>query len=101
MITEIATILIDPAQADAFEAAVASAAPVLRAAEGSHSMALERVIETPGKYLLRVQWDSVEHHTVTFRESEGFKQWRALAGPFFAGTPQVEHTDTVGTFFQD
>jgi quinol monooxygenase YgiN len=99
MITEIATITIDPARADAFEAAVASAAPVLRAAAGSHSMALERVIEAPGKYLLRVQWDSVDHHMVTFRESDGFKAWRALAGPFFAVTPTVEHTEAVGRFF--
>ncbi len=99
MITEIATIMIDPANAAAFEAAIESAAPVLRAAEGSHSMALERSIEEPGKYLLRVQWDSVDHHMVTFRQSEGFKAWRALAGPFFVGTPVVEHTDAVGHFF--
>jgi quinol monooxygenase YgiN len=99
MITEIATITIDPAQADAFEAAVASAAPTLRAAEGSHSMALERVIEVPGKYHLRVHWESVEHHMVTFRQSDGFRAWRALAGPFFVGTPVVEHTQAVGRFF--
>ncbi|MEI9851551.1 MAG: hypothetical protein WDN24_12720 [Sphingomonas sp.] len=69
---------------------------MIEAAEGSHSMALERVIETPGQYRLRVEWDSVDHHMVTFRESPGFKEWRALAGPFFAGTPFVEHTETVG-----
>jgi quinol monooxygenase YgiN len=99
MITEIVTITIDPAKAAAFEAAVESAAPVLRAAEGSHSMALERVIETPGKYLMRVQWDSVDHHMVLFRQSEGFKQWRALAGPFFLETPHVEHSEAVGQYF--
>ncbi len=54
MIVEVAHITIDPAQAEAFEAAVAQAAAVIEAAEGSHSMALERVIETPGQYRLRV-----------------------------------------------
>lgn len=98
MITEIATIMIDPSRAAGFEAAVGEAAPVLRAA-GAHSMALERVIEEPGKYHLRVQWDSVDDHMVRFRQSEGFKAWRALAGPFFVGTPVVEHTDAVGRFF--
>jgi quinol monooxygenase YgiN len=99
MITEIATITIDPARAADFEAAIAKAAAVIRAADGSHSMAVERVIETPGKYLLRVEWDSVEHHMVTFRESPAFKDWRALVGPFFVGTPVVEHSEAVGKFF--
>jgi quinol monooxygenase YgiN len=99
MITEIAKLTIDPANAAAFEAAVAQAATVLRAAEGCHHMALERVTEDPAQYRLMVQWDSVAHHMVTFRESEGFKQWRALAGPYFAAPPVVEHTETVGRFF--
>jgi len=98
MITEIAKLTIDPANAEPFEAAVAQAAEVLRAA-GAHHMALERVIEDPAQYRLMVQWDSVEHHMVTFRESDGFKQWRALAGPYFAAPPVVEHTDNVGRFF--
>ena len=99
MITEIATLTIDPAKAEQFEAAVAEASAVLRAAEGSHSMRLERVIEDPSIYHLIVQWETVDHHMVTFRESESFKQWRALAGPFFVAPPSVIHTDHVGTFF--
>lgn len=99
MITEIATIMIDPARAQDFEAAITQAAAVIRGAEGSHSMAVERVIETPGKYLLRVEWASVAHHMVTFRESPAFKDWRALVGPFFVDTPVVEHSEIVGKFF--
>ncbi len=95
MITEVAYLTIDPAGADAFEAAVAEAAPVIRAAEGNLGVALERVIEHPGQYRLMVNWTSVEDHMVTFRESEGFKRWRALAGPFFTVPPHVEHTETV------
>jgi len=99
MIMEIAHITIDPANATAFEIAVARAAPVLRAAEGCHAMSLERVIEDPARYRLRVQWTSVEHHMVRFRQSEGFKQWRALVGPFFVGVPEVEHCVVIGHFF--
>lgn len=99
MITEIAHLTIDPAKAEAFEKAVAHAAAILRAAKGSNSMALERVIEDPARYRLRVEWDSVEDHMVGFRESPGFLQWRALAGPFFVEPPFVEHTHTVGRFF--
>lgn len=42
-----------------------------------------------------VRWETVEHHTVTFRDSEGFAKWRALAGPHFAAPPQVEHVHSV------
>ena len=99
MITEIAHLTIDPANAEAFERAVEQAATILRAAKGSHSMALERVIEDPARYRLRVEWDRVEDHTVGFRESEGFTQWRALAGPYFVEPPYVEHTQSIGRFF--
>ncbi|MFT4074502.1 MAG: antibiotic biosynthesis monooxygenase family protein [Asticcacaulis sp.] len=99
MITEIATLTIDPAKAADFEAAVASAAPFFKSAEGCHGMALEAVIETPGLYNLRVLWETVDHHMVTFRESDNFQQWRALAGPFFLSPPKVVHAETRATYF--
>ncbi len=99
MITEIAHITIDPANAAAFEAAVAEAAPAFQNAEGCHGMSLERVIEDPAQYRLRVQWDSVDHHMVTFRNSDAFQIWRGLAGPFFVQPPHVEHSETAGRYF--
>ncbi|MCB2065673.1 MAG: antibiotic biosynthesis monooxygenase [Erythrobacter sp.] len=99
MIHEIAQITIDPARAAEFEAAVAAAAPHFRAAEGCRSMRLERVVEDPARYRLVVGWDSVEAHMVTFRESAGFQQWRALAGPFFTEPPVVEHWDEAARHF--
>ncbi|MEZ5742820.1 MAG: antibiotic biosynthesis monooxygenase family protein [Sphingomonadaceae bacterium] len=99
MITEIAYLTIDPARAADFEAAVAEAAPHFRTAEGCHGMALDRVVEDPAKYRLRVKWESVDHHMVTFRESPAFQEWRALAGPFFTEPPHVEHWDEAAAHF--
>ena len=99
MITEIATIVIDPVKAAAFEAAVAEAAPHFQAAEGCHGMVLDRCIEHPARYFLRVEWESVDHHMETFRASEGFQAWRALAGPFFAEPPVVAHSERAVTGF--
>jgi quinol monooxygenase YgiN len=99
MITEIAHLRIDPARAAEFEQAVERAAPLFRAAEGCHGMALERGIEDPAHYQLRVEWESVDHHMVTFRESDGFRQWRALVGEFFVEAPVVEHSRAVGKFY--
>ncbi|WP_221793792.1 antibiotic biosynthesis monooxygenase family protein [Aquisediminimonas sediminicola] len=95
MIIEIALITIDPTQAHAFEHAVAQARDIFQTAEGCRGMRLERMIEDPAKYMLRIQWDSLEHHMVTFRNSEGFQAWRALASPFFVAAPVVEHSREV------
>jgi quinol monooxygenase YgiN len=62
---------------------------------GFVSYQLHRSIETGGRYLLLVQWLTVEHHTVGFRQSPQFKQWRALLGPFFVAAPAVEHYQAV------
>ncbi len=99
MVTEIAYITIDPAKSAEFEAAVSAVASHFKSAEGCHGMRLERVEEDGALYRLSVDWASVEAHIVTFRESEGFQQWRALAGPFFVEPPKVEHWSRVGDFF--
>jgi hypothetical protein len=38
-----------------------------------------------------IWWETLENHTVDFRESPAFAEWRAIVGPFFAQPPQVEH----------
>jgi hypothetical protein len=47
--------------------------------------------------VLLIEWDSLEAHTVGFRESENFARWRGVVGPFFDGLPRVEHFDDVPT----
>jgi heme-degrading monooxygenase HmoA len=95
MIHEIATIIIDPAQAADFESAVAQARPHFEAASGFVSFTLQKSIENAGRYLLIVGWESVDAHMVDFRNSEGFQVWRSLVGGFFTSPPSVEHTTTV------
>jgi quinol monooxygenase YgiN len=98
MIHEIARITIEPKDAEAFEAAVAACADLFRNAAGCRGMALQRCIESPAIYELRVAWDSIEDHTVHFRQSAAFQDWRARAGPFFAEPPKVDHVATVLSF---
>jgi heme-degrading monooxygenase HmoA len=101
VITEIAILTIDPLKAGEFEAAVERATPAFRTASGCHGMALERVIEDPSRYHLMVQWDSVDHHMVQFRESDGFRVWRGNVGEFFVAPPVVLHTLLVARHYQD
>lgn len=99
MINEIVIITIDPANARAFEAAVAKAAPLFNAADGCHGMALERGIEDPAQYRLLVEWESVDHHMVGFRGSDAFQQWRALVGDYFVAQVAMSHSETVEQYF--
>lgn len=95
MISEIAHLTIDPAQAAAFEAAVAGCAELFHAAAGCRAMRLEREIEHAGRYRLVVGWDTVEDHMVTFCGSDAFARWRAAVGPFFVAAPEVVHTEVA------
>ncbi len=98
MITEIAQIEIKPGQEKDFEAAVAMAQTIFKRSKGWKSFELHRSIEKPSRYRLHIKWDTLENHTVDFRESSDFQEWRALVGPHFASPPEVEHTNTVTSF---
>jgi heme-degrading monooxygenase HmoA len=95
MIVEIAQIDVKPGHEGAFEAAVAEATPLFRAAKGCHGLQLQRGIERSAHYYLVVRWETLENHTVDFRGSAAFARWRELAGPHFAATPAVEHVEIV------
>lgn len=98
MIFEQATIQVAPEKAEAFEAAIASTAPLFRKAQGCTSLALERIVETPGRYVLRIGWNTVEDHTETFTKSADFAEFVATAGPFMTGTPSVIHVVSTTLF---
>ena len=92
MILELADIRIHPGQQTAFEQAIEHGLQsVLRQAEGFLGFQVHHGIESPERYLLQIRWATLEHHTVGFRQSPLFTQWRAIVGPFFASPPLVEH----------
>lgn len=95
MILEAAMLTVHAGQERAFEAAMATAAPVIRSSRGYLGHELRRCVETPGKYLLLVQWETLEAHTVGFRQSPAFVRWREIIGGFFAAAPMVEHYEAV------
>ena len=97
MVLEIADFAVLPGREDDFIAAVGEGVALLRATPGFRSVRMTRGVESPSRFVLLVEWDDLEAHTVGFRESARFPQWRALIGPFFDGAPAVEHfTDVPG-----
>jgi heme-degrading monooxygenase HmoA len=97
MITEIAQIEVKPGTETEFEVAVGKARAAFGRAKGFHGLELHRSIEKPQRYRLMVKWATLENHTVDFRGSADFTEWRGLVGSFFASPPEVEHTETVVT----
>lgn len=92
MILEIADIRIQAGKNAAFEQAVTQGIQsVIAKAKGYRSFSLHSGIESPQRYVLQIHWDTLEDHTVGFRGSDLFTQWRAIVGPFFDGPPTVEH----------
>jgi len=92
MILEIADIRIKPGEQAAFDEAIQCAlATVMGRAKGAHSFKVNKCIESPERYVLQILWETLEDHTVGFREGPLFAEWRAIIGPFFAAPPLVEH----------
>ena len=92
MVLEIAQIDVKPGLEAEFEAGVKKAALIFKRARGCKGMELQRSVEKPQRYRLFVKWDTVENHTVDFRGSEDFQEWRKLVGHCFSAAPEVEHT---------
>lgn len=93
MVLEVA--IFDVTDADGFEAAYLGARELLLSSEGCRSARMTRGVESPTRFVLLVEWDSVEAHENNFRASDRFPDWRAAIGPFFAEPPRVEHFTDV------
>jgi heme-degrading monooxygenase HmoA len=95
MILECASLCIVPGRQAGFEHAFAKAQRILVGTGGYLSHELRRSIEHEHHYLLLVEWQTLEHHTLGFRKSPQFLRWRELLEPFFHAPPEVEHFDGV------
>ena len=96
MTLELADIRIAPGQQAAFEEAIARGiATVVSRARGFRSASVHRGIEHPERFVLQIEWDTLEDHTVHFRQGPLFAEWRAIVGPFFAAPPVVEHFERL------
>ena len=96
MILEIADIRIKSGTQAAFEAAIEKGIKeVIPKAKGFRGYKVNKGIESPERYVLMIFWQTLENHTVDFRQSTAFTEWRALVGPYFAAPPLVEHFELL------
>ena len=95
MILEVAILDVKSGQQQAFEAAFAEAQQIIMGIDGYSSHRLQHCIENPSRYILLVNWQTLEDHTVGFRQSADYQQWRKLLHHFYEPFPVVEHYSSV------
>ena len=95
MILEIASLTVKSDQTTQFEAAFIEAAKIIACSAGYVSHTLQRCIERPNGYVLLVQWQTLEDHTIGFRQSAPYLEWKALLHHFYDPFPTVEHFSLI------
>lgn len=95
MILEVAILNVVPGREEDFESAFQQASPIIASMKGYISHQLQHCVEAPNRYLLLVQWETLDAHTVGFRGSEKYQEWRKLLHHFYDPFPTVEHYELV------
>jgi heme-degrading monooxygenase HmoA len=95
VVLEVALIDVQDGTAEQFASAYRIAREIVLSTPGVRSVRMTHGIERPTRFVLLVEWDSVEAHEVNFRQTDRFARWRGLIGPYFASPPLVEHYEDV------
>lgn len=95
MILEVAILDVKPGREAEFEATFEKAQKIISSMQGYVSHQLQNCIENPSRYILMVNWETLEDHTIGFRESEQYQEWRSLLHHFYDPFPVVEHYQGV------
>jgi heme-degrading monooxygenase HmoA len=91
MILEVAVLDVVPGQETEFQASFSQAQYIISSMPGYISHNLKRCIEKPSRYILLVNWEKLEDHTVGFRGSPQYQQWKSLLHHYYDPFPEVEH----------
>jgi heme-degrading monooxygenase HmoA len=95
VILEAAILNVKPGHEAAFEKASDEAKSIIFSMPGFISLQLQRSMETSNRYLLLVEWERLEDHTIGFRQSPQYQQWKKLLHHFYDPFPMVEHYEKI------
>jgi len=97
VVLEHAVLQVRPGREADFEEAFERAKAIIASSPGFEGLRLGRCIEHEGRYVLLVEWSTLDAHIVGFRGSPGFGEWRRLLHHFYDPFPEVEHFEDVST----
>jgi heme-degrading monooxygenase HmoA len=95
MILEVAILDVKTDLEGQFESAFAEASAIISQKRGNRGHELQRCIEKKSRYVLLVRWEKLEDHTIGFRQSAEYQQWKALLHHFYDPFPVVEHYESI------
>ena len=95
MITELAILYVKDGQQQHFESDFEKAGQYISSIKGYAGHSLQKCIEQVNKYILLVNWENIEDHTIGFRQSAVYQQWKELLHHYYDPFPVVEHYETV------
>ncbi|TSD65836.1 antibiotic biosynthesis monooxygenase [Inquilinus sp. KBS0705] len=95
MILEVAILNVIPGLEDDFLKAFEQAQPIISSMAGYASHQLKRCLENASRFILLVEWQKLTDHTVGFRQSKEYQEWKALLHHFYNPFPTVEHYESV------
>ena len=95
MILEVAVLDVVPGEEARFEADFERAQAIISSMKGYIDHQLQRCLETPSRYILLVNWETLEDHTEGFRGSPRYQQWKDLLHHYYDPFPSVEHYGAV------
>ena len=95
MILEVAILDVKTGLEQEFETTFTQASNIISSMPGYLSHQLQRCIEKENRYILLAQWETLEAHTVGFRGSDAYQEWRKLLHHFYDPFPEVEHYETI------
>ncbi len=95
MVLEIAEYTAQPGKAEEFQAGLLKGAEVIRRAQGCRSVTPRRQIEDPHKFILTIEWETLEDHTVGFRGSPQFAEYRSYLAGLFVDPIVARHYEVI------
>jgi heme-degrading monooxygenase HmoA len=95
MILEVAILNVKKGEEYDFEKDFAIASQLIESIPGYVNHSLRKCIEEENKYLLLVEWEKLEDHTVGFRTSDSYLEWRKLLHHYYNPFPVVEHYEMI------
>jgi heme-degrading monooxygenase HmoA len=95
MILEVAILNVRDGQEKQFELDFAIAGQFISSIRGYVKHSLRKCVEQKNKYILLVDWENLEDHTIGFRQSAEYLEWKNILHHYYDTFPTVEHYETI------
>jgi heme-degrading monooxygenase HmoA len=95
MVLEVAVLQVIKGEEAHFEKDFAIASQYIQSIPGYVNHSLRKCLEEENKYLLLVDWEKLEDHTIGFRGCAAYLEWKKLLHHYYNPFPVVEHYEMV------